>query len=347
MGDRVKHGNASHLVIAEARRSVWAVRPEFWDSFARLLALDELPVTLPEASTYKLEAAPMARRATRQPARMAAAVISLQGLITPKPSLLSLLFGGDGGGLAGFRSKLREAVADPDLDAIVLDVDSPGGSTALITETAAEIRAAREVKPILAVANVDAGSAAYWLASQATEFSVTPSGMVGSVGAYVMHVDYSSANEKMGVDPTYVSAGKYKIEGNPDEPLSDEAREHVQAIVDDAYDDFVADVAAGRGVPERVVRQGYGEGRMLTADNALAAGMVDRVETLEGAVGRLLAGELDRSGGRRSLSAERAATFHRDEDEHDEAEPVSRSRKSLADQKLADEALVGSLAKSD
>ena len=267
---------AGHVILTEARRHVWALRPEVWDSFSRVLSLDVLPV----AAT----APPKPRRSSsREPG---VAVIPLQGLITPKLSMLSMLFGGSG--LHAFRENLAAAAADDEVSAIVLDVDSPGGSSAMVEETATAIQAARVAKPVISAVNCDAGSGAYWLAAQADEITITPSGMVGSIGAFILHLDQSGLNEKMGVEPTYISAGRFKVEGNPDEPLTDQAHEHLQELVDETHATFVRDVARGRGVTEKAVRQGFGEGRMVTAERALEAGMVDRIEPLESTVGRLL-----------------------------------------------------------
>jgi signal peptide peptidase SppA len=214
------------------------------------------------------------------------AVIPLKGLLTPQVSLISLLFGG-GSGLMAFRENFREALASDEVGSILIDIDSPGGSTDLIPEIAAEIRSGRGQKPITAIANTDAFSGAYWLGAQADEFVVTPSGKVGSIGVFLMHEDWSGFNAQMGVVPTYISAGKFKTEGNPDQPLSDEAKTHLQAIVDEFYGLFVADVAAGRGVPEASVRNGFGEGRMVTARQGVALGMADRVESFNETVVRL------------------------------------------------------------
>lgn len=333
-----------HAVLAEARRHVWSVDPTFWRSFEAVLAGDALEVS--DEVLARLEPTrPSARRGERranadEPAPRAVGLIPLHGLITPRPTLLSLLFGG-GGGLEAFREQLREAVDNDDLDAIVLDVDSPGGSIALVEETAAEIRAAREVKPVHAVANVDAASAAYWLASQASSLSVTPSGMVGAIGTYSVHVDYTDQNDKLGVKPTYISAGKYKVERNPDAPLDDEAAGYMQTVVDDAYARFVRDVAAGRGTTERAVRNGYGEGRMLTSDDALAEGMVDRVETLEHTVERTLAGD-EREVGvvRAAIPSDGTATLSSDE-ASDEARTARKSHSQVA--RESDEALAASV----
>ena len=264
-------------------RTPWAVCPDAVPTISRLMTGD---------LARRIEAALPRVRAEATSERRSGgtvAVIPLRGVITPRASLLSLLTGG--GGLQEFRSQLREAVASEDVDKILLDIDSPGGSTALLTETAAEIRAAREVKPIVAIANTMAASAAYQLGSQANEMIVTPSGFVGSIGTYVVHEDFSGLNEKLGVQVTYISAGKYKVEGNPDEPLTDEAREYAQSVVDTHYGDFLSDVAEGRGTSAEEVRDGYGEGRVLTAQNALDAGMVDRVESYEHTLVRMTSAE--------------------------------------------------------
>jgi cell division septation protein DedD len=105
---------------------------------------------------------------------------------------------------------------------------------------------------------------------------------------YMVHEDWSGWNEQQGIQPTYISAGQYKTEGNPDEPLSDEARADWQQEVNDLYAMFVNDVAAGRSVTAQVVRDTYGEGRTLIADRALTAGMVDRIDTIETVIGGLL-----------------------------------------------------------
>lgn len=209
------------------------------------------------------------------------AVVPLTGVITPQGggALGTLL--GMGGGIATFRQELAKALADDSVDRIVMEVNSPGGLTDRVPETAALIRHARERKPITAVANTMAGSAAYWLASQADEVVVAPSGEVGSIGTYMLHTDKSGANEKAGLDVTITSAGRYKTEGNAYEPLSDEAQEARQRKVDLFYGKFVDDVAKGRKVLPGEIVEGYGEGRTLLAEAAVEAGLADRVATLE------------------------------------------------------------------
>jgi signal peptide peptidase SppA len=255
-----------------------------------------------------------ARRNDTLDVRGGVAIVPLQGVLTPRPSLLSLLFGGGGSGLQAFRSDLRTALGHPDVESVVLDVHSPGGVIGLIPETAREVRALAGSKPIVAVANTMTASAAYWIASQADEVVVTPSGLVGSIGVYVMHEDWSGFNESMGVIPTYVSRGTYKVEGNFDEPLSDEARAALQREVDELYGMFAGDVAIGRGTTPDAVEAGYGEGRVLPAQAALNASLVDRIATLDETVRELSGGAgRDRA---RAKASDRSRTMHGEDDDN-------------------------------
>jgi signal peptide peptidase SppA len=270
-------------LMLEAEGRVWAIRPEV---MAALGDLDGRHV-----SDRTVAALQSARTADRGPqVANGVAVIPLQGMITPQPSLLAMLFGGGGGGLMGFRSQLRQAVADPDVSHIVMDVDSPGGLVDQVPEVAAEIRQAREAKPIVAVANTMAASAAYWLASQAHEVVVTPSGEVGSIGVYQLHKDISQALAGAGIKPTLIHAGKYKVEGNPYEPLDGEALQSAQEGVNDYYGMFLKDVGAGRAVDPAHVEENYGQGRTMTAQRAVRAGLADRVATLGQTIQRLSSG---------------------------------------------------------
>jgi len=218
------------------------------------------------------------------------ALIPVLGLITHRGDVVNSM---ETASAMAIEGAVRSAAMDKGISAILLEIDSPGGEVNGIPELAAVIRDARASKPVVAMANSEAGSAAYWLASQADELVVTPSGRVGSVGVYRVHQDVSGEMTAKGRKVTYVSAGKYKLEGNPDEPLGDEARVAWQGEVNRYYQMFTADIAKGRHVAVDVVRDGFGEGRMIGARAAVDQGMADRVGTLEDAVHRAvtLAGE--------------------------------------------------------
>jgi ClpP class serine protease len=143
--------------------------------------------------------------------------------------------------------------------------------------------------------------AAYWIGSSAEKLYVTPSGDVGSVGVYVIHWDETGFLEQVGEKPTIIRAGKYKIEANPFEPLSDEAKEYIQADVNETYAKFVKALARNRGTNAADVKANYGQGRVLSAKNALAAGMVDGVLTLEQLLTKITGG--GKSGGRTRAEA--------------------------------------------
>lgn len=244
-----------------------------------------------DAALERLEKIDAAAKGSPQVPAGGVAVIPVKGMITPRPSLISLLFGGGDGSLSSLISRAKAAAASPDVNSIVLDVDSPGGMADGVPEAAAVLRKIAGEKPVIAVANTTMGSGAYWLASQAHEIVASPSSSVGSIGAYTIHKDMTAALDQMGVKPTIIRAGKYKIENNPYEPLSAEGLDHAQQQVQDTYDLFTADVAKGRGAESpQAVQDGYGEGRMLTAKRAVSAGLADRVATLDQTVSRLASG---------------------------------------------------------
>lgn len=213
------------------------------------------------------------------------AVIPVYGVVMPRANLMADISGGTSFQALG--EQLRAAVADPKVQTIVFDIDSPGGNVAGATEFAREVLAARAVKPIIAQANFQMCSAAYWIAAAARQIIAAPSASVGSIGVYAIHDDLSKALGAEGVTRTYVSAGKYKLDGNPDAPLTDHALAAMQARVDAAYDLFVTDVSRGRGVEPAKIRTGYAEGAVVNAEEALALGMVDRIGTLEETLARV------------------------------------------------------------
>jgi len=174
--------------------------------------------------------------------------------------------------------------------AIVLDVDSPGGSVQGVEEFSRAIFEARGVKPVVAIANATADSGAFYIASAAEELVVTPSGEVGSIGVIGFHLDESAKNEKAGEKWTIIQAGRYKSEFYPQHPLTDEARAAGQEFVDGYYELFVQAVARNRGVSAERVVEDYGQGRVVAAKKALQLGMVDRIATFQEVINELVTG---------------------------------------------------------
>lgn len=283
----------------------FAARPWFIDgrSAQEIVAILEFRAANgPRTERYAEE--PAQRPAARQDAG-SIAVLNLMGPIVPRTSGMDDLSGPTVASVERFMQAFDAAAKNPNMTAIVLNIDSPGGSVDLVPELAARIRAARnETRPIIAVANTLAASAAYWIASAADELVVTPSGEVGSIGVYMLHQDVSAALEGAGIRMTFISEGPRKTEGNPFEPLGEEALSALQETAAHYYDLFVKDVAKFRGVKASVVRadpektdQHFGGGRTYPATRAVALGMADRVDTLDGVLQRLQ-GRTNRSGSR-------------------------------------------------
>jgi len=248
------------------------------------------------------------------------AIIPIRGVIAHRMGSMDDSSGGTS--CERIAAMLRAVVGDPNIATIVFDVDSPGGTVTGMAELAAEVFAARETKHLISVANGMICSAAYDIASQAHEIVSIPSGVVGSIGVFTAHEDLSAALEKEGITITLISAGKYKTENNPFEPLTEEGRAILQSRVDAAYTQFVKDVARGRGVSSADVRKGYGEGRALQAKDAKAAGLIDRIATMDEVIGKLV-GRTPRGGGMRAAMVAQALAEGRDPLHTEEDLPAS------------------------
>lgn len=215
------------------------------------------------------------------------AIVPVYGPITPRSNLLSATSGG--ASTDAIASDFRQAMRDPEVASVLLDVDSPGGSVYGIEELASLIRSYRGVKPIVASANHMMASAALWIAAAADEIVASPSAQLGSVGVIAAHEDHSAEDERTGVKRSLIvsSNAPYKAEGNPYEPLSDEARADIQAKADAYSATMTSTIAKYRGVSVDVVRSDFGKGRMLLAREAVSVGMADRVESFDATITRL------------------------------------------------------------
>jgi capsid assembly protease len=273
-------------VVAEVFRKPWAMLPEKFAVVAKIVALRASGARLTEDEIRaRVDEAAMSAGPRSQQSFGAVAVIPIHGIISNRANLMTQYSGGTS--IDKLTSQFRSALADASVKAIVFDVDSPGGTVEGVPELAEEIYKSRGQKKSVAVANVMAASAAYWLASAAGELVVAPSGAVGSIGVFMAHEDISKAADQAGYKVTYISAGKYKTDGNEFEPLSDSARADMQSKVDTFYGMFVKGVARGRRASQDDVRGGFGQGRMVLAAAAVKEGMADRVATMDDTLSRL------------------------------------------------------------
>lgn len=193
-----------------------------------------------------------------------------------------------GSGVQSYESienRLADAMADPDVGGVMLDVNSHGGQAVGMYELATRIRSWNAEKPIHAIARGNAYSAAYGLLSAAGRATVIPSGGVGSIGVIAVHADRSAMNEKMGVKYTAVYSGEKKNQFSGDAPLAEADRAELQARVDGMRDDFAALVADHRGLSVADVLAT--EAGIFYGQEAVDAGLVDAVETWDQAVAAL------------------------------------------------------------
>jgi len=247
----------------------------------RLESLEFIQMVIANGSELEIKGQiePEAKSAKLQGTRKSIAMMKLSGMFDK----------GGGWGLDTERvqSVFNSYARDENIGGILLHIDSPGGSAFGIEELAGDIIEARKAKPVVAVADGLMASAAYWLGASASKLVATPSSLLGSIGVYMMHMDMSKMLEQAGVKPTFISAGKFKTEGNEFEPLSDAAREHTQSLVDSYYTKFVKAVSKGRNVSVATVRQDFGQGRVVTAEEAVRVGMADEVGSVESALSGL------------------------------------------------------------
>ena len=273
------------LLLSEFLTTPWALMPERLQAMSGILTRWSAGEPPSDETLFQVNTDRVLRDTRKQMAAASTgsgiAVLPLYGVVTQRGNMVDDISGPGSSSTQQFTSVLRQMLADDTVGQILIDIDSPGGSVYGVSELASEIIKARAQKPVIAVANSLAASAAYWIGCSANEFYVTPGGEVGSIGVWQAHFDYSKALEEDGVKPTLISAGKFKVEGNPYVPLDEQAQAFMQSRVDDYYNAFVEAVAIGRGVSINDVKTGMGEGRVLGADAAMAQNMVDGIATFD------------------------------------------------------------------
>lgn len=224
---------------------------------------------------------PPARINSSSPSNIA--VIPIHGTLVRRSAGLDALSGLTS--YADIGAQIDAAVADPRVAAILLDIDSPGGEAGGVFDLAERIRTASQSKPVWAVANDAAFSAAYALAAGAQRLYVSRTGGVGSIGVIAMHVDQSMRDAQAGLRYTAVYAGAHKADMSPHAPLSDAAQAALQSEVDRIYGLFTASVAAHRGLSVEVVRAT--EAGLFFGPDAVAAGLADALGGIDQALAEL------------------------------------------------------------
>lgn len=282
----------------------WAIRPAKLREIVEIFEARKAGAKLGELEPKFKALGPRANRDQR-PYRVegSVAIVPIVGSLHKRVGFFEAMSGGVG--MEAIERTIRGARADAAVKAIVLDVDSPGGSALGPANVAQAIYESRGGKPIVAVANSLMCSAAYEIAAAADEIVVGPDALVGSIGVYCVHEDWSAANQEAGVKVTTIKAGRWKAASNPNEPLSTDGREQLQAMVDEYYRLFLESVARHRGMTAAAVKERMAEGRDWIGQQAIDVGAADRVGVLADVIEQLNAGTFF---GGTTMSATSAAT---------------------------------------
>lgn len=219
------------------------------------------------------------------------AMVPVDGVIAKKMNLFSQISGGASTEMIA--RDIKAAAADPKVNSILLYIDSPGG-TVDGTQTLADlIYQVSMQKPCVAFADGVMASAAYWIGSAAnTVIASSNTTQVGSIGVVATHKDVSGAEAQKGVKTTEISAGKYKRIASSYAPLSEDGMAAMQQQVDQLYTIFVDAVAQNRGVSSEQVLSDMADGRVFLGQDAMRAGLVDRIASLDTVLSEMAAGNL-------------------------------------------------------
>jgi len=208
------------------------------------------------------------------------ALIRIEGMIVAGQSGFSM-FGGEATGSDDIVHQIEAAVDDHDVKGIVLRINSPGGSAAGSQEVYEAVRKARQAREgsfivVASMADV-AASGGYYVAAAADAILADKATITGSIGAIAMHEDMSGLFEKIGIKPEVIKSGELKDMLNPMAPMSDEAREVVERLVEQVHEQFVQAVADGRENLDLEIVEVLADGRIYTGQQALENGLVDEI----------------------------------------------------------------------
>ena len=292
------------MKLIDLLTSPWAIQPEklveIQAIYATHLRGDKIDLATVEARLGR----PLANEQQAYEIRPGGiAVLPVEGVIAPKANLFTRISGG--ASTQQLTLQVESAVADPRVRALVLAIDSPGGSVFGTPELAAAIFELAQSKPIVSVSDGAIASAAYWIGSAANAVFVSgPTVHAGSIGVVATH-DYAPRGP--GAKTTEITAGKYKRIASSTEPLTDAGREYIQAQVDHIYSVFVDAVAQHRGVDTDTVLERMADGRVFIGQQAIAAGLVDGVATVDAMVERLAADPREFARRRKAFAAPAAS----------------------------------------
>lgn len=287
-----KTSNLNHIAALVFGRP-WAILPADMDVIAGVVSL-YLAGEKPTASEAQEAAASRQYGAARTGEDTSAAVqtvrvIPLHGTISNRADSFDLMSGGTSP--QQFARQVRAAADDPNVTEIILDVDSGGGTVAGTQQMYQAVQYAVGRKPVTAVCNGAACSAAYWAISPSSSIVTTGTAEVGSIGILAAWRDASKKFEQEGVTPHYYRSGDQKALGGPGEPMTEALDATLRDTVDEMFQVFLDDVAAARGMTPAQARAKWGSGRTWIGQAAVTVGLADRLGTLQGEIDRAVSGQ--------------------------------------------------------
>jgi len=267
------------IVNLDQYLGLWAVEESrFLAMFNQVAGMDLLAHVT--ANQDRAPTAASTRKATGKSGSIG--VIDIQGTMTKAGSSLSMA-----GSTVLVRQAVRQAADDSDVAAIVLRIDSPGGTVAGTADLAREVARANAKKPVVAFIEDLGASAAYWVASQAGKVIANDkTALIGSIGTFMGLYDLSGAAAMAGVKPVVIRAGKYKGTGFEGTEITDEQKAYWQERIDQIQVEFSAGIAKGRGLSTEAVDK-LADGRIHTAGESVALGLIDGIQTLDETIDQL------------------------------------------------------------
>ncbi len=205
------------------------------------------------------------------------AVIRAEGPIVGSAGMPGLLGGSTGASSDRLMRDFRRALNDPNAKAVLLRINSPGGSATATQEIGAEMDRVREAgKKIIVSMGDSCASGGYWLAAKGDYIFANPSTLTGSIGVYIGYTNYQELMDKLGIKNDMVKSGEHKDILSPDRPMTEEERILIQGMVDDIYEQFLDVVATGREMDREKAKE-LADGRIFTGRQAMELGLVDEM----------------------------------------------------------------------
>lgn len=274
------------MKIIDVLTSPWAIQPEklieIQSIYATHLRGEKIDVQSIEARIGK----PLVNEQKPYEVIDGVAIVDVSGVLAKRMNMFMQISGG--ASMQLIERDIRLALNDQSVHSIILAVDSPGGTVDGTQGLANFIMESRDIKPIVTLSDGVMASAAYWIGSAASKAYISNGTVaVGSIGVVASHMDVSRREEQMGIKTTEIYAGKYKRIATQYAPLSEDGKQSIQDYVDYVYSIFVGAVANQRGVSEEKVLQDMADGRVLIGQQAVDAGLVDGVSTMQALIAEL------------------------------------------------------------